>query len=422
MEYETTDLSFYGRVMKMRLHINTLACAFLCAALTASICAAASAQESKTVFGARGNMHYSNFNWEWEPERRAAVDLNKLVVEFWADLAKNIQLEVEVEIEHGGTGSTMEFDRLEEFGEFEQEVEAGGEVLIEELILTASVHPNLDIQFGHLLVPVGLQTLRHTPMHSFTVEPSESESSLIPVVWHETGVGAVGNAGPLFYQALAVTGLDSTGFSSAAWVAGGHQTRFETVNADNIALAARLDYGHPMSNAHAGASVYWSDTADNRPKPDTDLDAHVFIADLHAVYESGPVKARGLLLYGALQNAGEISRLNRNLSNALNVKRTPVGSAALGWRIEGGYDIGTLIGGFNKELTLFGQLEGYDTMFRVPDSAFDNPRWDRQALTLGLNFAPASQLIFKMHYTWRRLGTETLKKEDTFSFGFGFVL
>ena len=42
-----------------------------------------------------------------------------------------MRLEAELEFEHGGTGITMEFDKLEEFGEFEMEVEKGGEVIVE---------------------------------------------------------------------------------------------------------------------------------------------------------------------------------------------------------------------------------------------------------------------------------------------------
>ena len=43
-----------------------------------------------------------------------------------------LEFEAEVELEHGGTGTSLELD-YEEFGEFEQEVSKGGEVALEEI-------------------------------------------------------------------------------------------------------------------------------------------------------------------------------------------------------------------------------------------------------------------------------------------------
>ncbi len=372
-------------------------------------------------FGARGGVHYLNYGWDTDPDRRDAVDLNKLTVEFWADLSESIQIEAEVEIEHGGTGATMEFDRLEEFGEFEQEIEAGGEVIVEELIITAELSPRVSVQFGHLLVPVGLYTLRHEPEHYFTATVPQVEAHLIPTTWHETGIEIAGSHRDFHYRAQVVNGLDSTAFSSANWIARGHQQRFETANAEDLAVVGRLDWGNPLTTSF-GVSAYYGDTANNRPKPDTTLDAHVTIVDVHAVYEEGPVKARALLMYGSLENATQISRLNRNLSNNLNVKRTPVGSAALGWYVEAGYDLSSLAGVLDNRLDIFGRYEFYDTMFRVDEDVFDNPRWRRKAWTAGLNYALARDLILKTHYTSQTLGLEKDNKENTFALGFGFSI
>ena len=285
-----------------------------------------------------GVVNYSHFDWELDPDRRAAIDIERLVVAPKYRINDTIRLESELEFEHGGTGSTMEFDKFEEFGEFETEIEKGGEIIVEKLAVVFSFQPSYNFRVGHIIVPVGLVSKRHRPQHYFTTTRPEAETHLIPTIWHETGVEIFGAFGPLKYQAQIVNGLDSTGFSSRHWIVRGHQLRFETVNAEAPAFVGRLDYAF-HENATVGISGYYGDTAANRPKPDVDFDAHVGIVSLHGFYEVNAVKVRGLFLWGALENADRLSKVNRTLSNNLNVKRTPIGSSAVGWYIEAGYDI-----------------------------------------------------------------------------------
>lgn len=48
-------------------------------------------------------------------------------------------------------------------------------------------------------------------------------------------------------------------------------------------------------------------------------------------------------LFGQLQNSEAVSNANRNLSNNLNVKRTPVGKQAFGASLEFGFQVSELI-------------------------------------------------------------------------------
>ena len=380
------------------------------------------AESSKLSVSGYGAINYFNFDWDTDPQRRASIDVERLVISPKYQMSDSIRLEAELEFEHGGTGITMEFDKFEEFGEFETEVEKGGEVIVEKLAVVFAVHPHLHLRVGHLIVPVGLVAKRHRPQHYFTTTRPEAESNLIPTIWHENGVEAFGTIGPFSFQALVVNGLDSTGFSSRHWIGGGHQLRFETVNAEDFALVGRVDYS-PIDGALIGISGYYGDSADNRPKPDLQVDAHVSIVDFHAFYEMGPLKLRGLFLFGALENADLVSKANRNLSNNLNVKRTPVGSEAFGGYVELGYDVLSLFKSqaeTKTALDVFVRYDNYDTMAAVEGDIFDNPRWERQAWTFGANYHPHSQVVFKGHYSVRRLGTEVDNKEDTFSLGLGF--
>ena len=413
-------------MLKLRLDLNNserLELRILCCVLLLLLTAQAAPAESKrfSVSG-YGVINYANFDWQTDPERRAQIDVERLVIAPKFQMSEAIRLEAELEFEHGGTGTTMEFDKFEEFGEFETEVEKGGEVIVEKLAAVFEIRPTLNLRIGHIIVPVGLTAKRHHPQHYFTTTRPESESNLIPTIWHENGIELFGKAGALSYQAQVVNGLDSTGFSSRRWIVGGHQLRFETANAEDLALVGRVDYTI-VDGTVLGISGYYGDSADNRPKPDLQVDAHVSIVDLHGFYEVGALKVRGMFLYGTLENSDLISKTNRNLSNNLNVKRTPVGSRASGGYLEVGYDLLTLFKSSliaEAVLDLFVRYDNYDTMAEVEGDIFDNPRWERQTWTFGLNYHPHPQLVFKGHYSARRLGTEVENEENTFALGFGF--
>ena len=380
-----------------------------------------------------GVIHYSHFDWELDPGRRAAIDVERFVIAPKYRINDTIRLESELEFEHGGTGSTMEFDKFEEFGEFETEIEKGGEVIVEKLAAVFSFQPSFNLRVGHIIVPVGLVAKRHRPQHYFTTARPEAEAHIIPTIWHETGIEIFGSLGSLNYQAQIVNGLDSTGFSSRHWIVRGHQLRFETINAEAPAFVGRLDYVF-NENATIGVSGYYGDTAANRPKPDVDFDAHVGIASIHGFYEMNAVKVRGLFLWGMLENADQLSKVNRTLSNNLNAKRTPIGSSALGWYIEAGYDLLSLFRQPNNStehqdlqdtppdqvLDVFARYDYYDTMASVAGIIFDNPRWERTAWTFGVNYHVHPKMVFKSHYSLRRLAAKDKNRENTFSLGFGF--
>ena len=386
------------------------------------VCFSAVAEPNPFSVSGYGVINYAHFDWELDPNRRAAIDVERFVISPKYRINDTIRLEAELEFEHGGTGSTMEFDKFEEFGEFETEIEKGGEVIVEKLAAVFSIHSLLNFRVGHIIVPVGLVSKRHKPQHYFTATRPEAESHLIPTIWHETGVELFGAFGSLKYQAQIINGLDSTGFSSRHWIVPGHQLRFETVNAEAPAFVGRLDYAF-HENATVGISGYFGDTAANRPKPDVDFDAHVGIVSLHGFYEVNDVKVRGVFLWGTLENADRLSKVNRTLSNNLNVKRTPIGSSAIGMYIEAGYDVMSFFRTANdvsSTLDVFARYDFYDTMASVEGIIFDNPRWERTTWTFGINYHVHPQLVFKSHYSLRRLTTKDKNKENTVAVGFGF--
>lgn len=377
---------------------------------------------------AYGSINYHQFDWQIWPEKRNEVDFERAVIEGSYRFAPRWSLNAELEFEHGGTGVAVEFDRFEEFGEFEYEVEKGGEVRFEEFNVGYDFSKNKKhrVQAGYVKMPFGLITFRDEPEEYFTATLPPMENTLLPTDWAEFGVmfsGILGNSGHWQnwkYHAGLVTALDGSAFNSANFIKRGNQKRFETVNASDWAGVARLDYefGHEQA---IGVSGYFGNTRNNRPKPDLNVDAYLSLVDAHVVYEREPFEVAAQLIYGHLQNSEAVSTANRNLSNNLNVKRTPVGSDALGYSVELGFELFDILRHHpNGELTFFGRYDFFDSMYRTEGQIVDNPRWSHEIVTFGVNYQPLPQLVLKSQYAIEKLGLTENNVQRTFSLGLGF--
>lgn len=220
-----------------------------------------------------GDLHFAWHDHEANQNRpggarrdgRLTFDTARFVLELEGHAPHGFEFEAELEIEHRGVGAAMELE-YEEFGEFEQEIELGGEVVLEELYLAKELGP-LELKLGRFYVGVGLMAEITRPTRHLGSARPESETTVLPGVWDEVGLGAELELGCVELTAQVVSGLDSTGFSSQGWIATGHQTRFELVSASDLAFVLRADWT-PTPGVLLGASAYYGQTSRNRPKAD----------------------------------------------------------------------------------------------------------------------------------------------------------
>ena len=135
-----------------------------------------------------GTMNYHNYlQHDLDPYTRNKIDMEKFSLYMHYRLLPKLRLFTEVEYEHGGTGASMEFDALEEAGEFEIEIEQGGEVKLEALYLDFAFHPLFNLRVGRAKIGVGLCNNFDRPNKHFTTTRIEGESTMIPSGWYETG-------------------------------------------------------------------------------------------------------------------------------------------------------------------------------------------------------------------------------------------
>ncbi len=355
---------------------------------------------------------------------KSAFDLTRFVVEIEGEYEPaELGFEAEIEFEHGGTGSALELE-FEEFGEFESEVENGGEVIVEELYLKKKFGDGYKVKVGRFYVGVGLLPDFYTPLDYLGTSRPEAEITVLPAVWDEIGIALEKTLdwGKLTLQV--VNGLDSSAFSSARWVASGHQERFEVNRAEDLAYVARLDTRPWGEDFLLGGSVYWApSTTKNRPTDDLDVDGGLLIVSGHSDYRWRNFRGKTFFMWGSLDDAAEISERNGRPSNNLQVARTPVGDEALGAWTELGYDLVPLFSDIDDahRIEPFFRVDYYDTMLETSEGIFDNPRFERFVYTAGVAYTFMDAVAAKLDWSMREFEASDVDTQNTVRASFGFV-
>ena len=371
-----------------------------------------------------------------QKDSRLVFDTTRFALKLKASMPWDLHFEAELEVEHHGSGGALELEH-EEFGEFEQDLELGGEVNLEELYLRKNFGP-FGIKVGRFYLGVGLMSEINRPTRYLATARPEAETMILPAVWHELGVQFDLKLKPVKITAQIVNGLDSTGFSSQRWIGGGHQLRTELVSASDLAFILRADVT-PTPGVSLGVSAYYGGTSRNRPKADLVPDcppndrevaacgyvqASVTLIDFHFKIDLAPFSAQGVVLWGHLDNALAVTDRNRRLSNALGAPRSPVASEAFFTWFELGYDLGALLGlPAHHRLTPFVRFDYYDAMFTVDAAIADNPRFARAVTTAGIGWFYADSVFAKLDVALRDLAPfepSPLRDETSINLATGF--
>lgn len=354
-----------------------------------------------------------------EPQHRATTDLERVVLEFVYDFDASWQVEIELEYEHGGVGAALEYDGFEEFGEFETEIEAGGEVIVEKLQVQYSHSECFSLKMGHIFVPVGLGTDLHKPNQYITAERHWSEATLIPQVWHETGLNLIGHWQNFTAQALMTTGLNSEYFRTYSWVATGHQKRFEQVNADDLAYTLRLDYGNLKLDRGIGISFYTGNTSGNRNNSNKiSGDGNLTLWGIHGAWKSNNLLFRGQYLIGFLEDSQEITLANKTTPGLKPGNFAQLGSEAESAFVELAYNSRALFS-LSNPLYLFAAYE-YANPTKEVEQGTPVDRFNVQELSVGINYLPIPEIVFKAQLAEQIYAQDNLNNTRSFSLSLGY--
>ena len=340
-------------------------------------------------------------------------DIPHAVIYLGYDFGKGWTMGTEIEFEHTGTGSAIEIE-TDEGGEYEHEIEKGGEVELEQFWLQKRFSQSANLRFGHIIVPVGLNNAHHEPLNFFTVYRPEGENTILPSTWHDTGISFWGKSGRFRYEMLMVAGLNALQYSRDNWIQGGNKSSYEFKPANKYGFAARLDY-YPIQGLRFGVSGYYGQGMHNTSPNEMEgngktydkVKANTCVGSVDLTLKRWNWIIRGQVDYGYISDTPMLNQAKINQRSSSPYNKTYVGKNAYTAGIEAGYDIFSQILSLrsdNQKMYVFGRFEQYNSYLperTQPKSTNDYTK--RTNIVCGVNYYPIPQIAIKADYSLRRL-------------------
>ena len=342
------------------------------------------------------------------------------------DFGKGWTMGAEIEFEHGGVEAAVEMEN-EEAGEFEREIERGGEVALEQFWIQKEFMPQLNLRMGHIVVPVGATNNKHLPTEFFTAYRPEGENTIFPCTWHETGISLWGRAGDWRYEVQLLPGLNSVFFSSSEWIHGGSASPYEFKPANHLAGAFRVD-NYSVKGLRLSLSGYVGNSFNNDIVTEersryAGVKGTVMIGAFDFEYQGHGLVVRGNYDYGYLKDAQLIGAWNSSSMNSTEspYRHTLVGEAAMAGGVEAGYDIFSAVQKLSgkQKFYVFGRYEYYDSY--IPAAATTDYPWtDKHRIAVGVNYYPIDEIVIKAEYSHRFLKSSYID-EPSVSIGIAYA-
>lgn len=381
------------------------------------------------------NFYSDHFNRYQFPEKykddptHGRFDLPHIAVNMGYDFGHGWTMGMEIEFEHGGTESAVEVD-ADESGEYEAEVEKGGEVALEQFWIQKSFSKALNLRAGEIVVPVGQTNKYHMPTEFFTVYRPEGENSILPCTWHQTGVALWGRASDWRYELQFLSGLDSERFGASSFVHYGANSIYEFKIANSYAGAIRID-NYSVPGLRMSLSGYYGHTFNNTMRAHSaekykDCTGALAIGAFDFMLNRWGLIVRGNIDYAHLSDASLITTFNNSFpkhssQDGSPSKRQPVGSNALDYAVETGYDILPLLTSKTRpdqKLYIFGRYEYYNPM-EAGDNKVTYEWCQKRVWTVGLNYCPTKEIVVKGEYSHRGF-TSQYNPEPAINLGIAF--
>ena len=361
--------------------------------------------DSKLSIGGYAQIDY-NQPFDTDVRRNGVLDVHRLVMLFGYQFTNRTQFITEIEYEHVQ------------------------EVYIEQAFLQHRFLPWLNFRGGLVLIPMGIVNEYHEPPTYNGVERPFIDNVISPTTWRELGAGFTGTVLPasLKYQVYVVNGFN--GYNGSARLNGsnglrsGRQKGAESyISSPN--LTAKIDY-YGINGLNIGLSGYFGDTqstlyngilkedAGAIAKADSSV-VGVSMLGLDARYTSGALQLRGQYYYVGLSNTESYNQFT-----ATNGKPNNLGSAMVGYYIEGAYNVLKHVAATSYELTPFVRYERYNTHQAVAGNLAKNKAYDTTAVVAGLGWKLAPGAVLKADVQWVKSETDT-KAAKAFNAGIGIM-
>lgn len=341
---------------------------------------------------------------KYQSDRYGEFDLPHVCLYIGYDFGHGWSFGSEIEFEHGGVETAVEIEE-EEGGEYESEVERGGEVALEQFWLQKKFNRYAIVRAGMLIVPLGGTNAHHEPNQFFGVYRPEGDNTIIPCTWHEPGLQLSGRYRWLQYTAQVMPGLESDLFGSKSWINGGSASPYEFKLANTYAGLARFDF-FPLSNrgmddlrisisGYTGTSFRNNLTSTSGAKYEH-VKGLVSLLSTDWSYSAHHLLFRGSVIYGHLGDAAAITAFNKQMSKNSVSKRQNVASDAYSAGAELGYEFfhfHPTLAHLGQQLYLWARYDIYDSQARTDGSR--NYWAGRQKVSVGINYFPIREIVVK---------------------------
>jgi hypothetical protein len=313
--------------------------------------------------------------------------------------------------------------------EIEFEHAGGSDVFVEFLNLDYLHSDALNFRVGLILIPMGFVNQLHEPTFYYGASRPEVEKTIIPSTWRENGAGFFGRFGDrVTYQAYAVSSFEGSKFNASGFRPG-RQKGMEALTND-WSVVVRTDVA-AMSGLNLGASVYYGNQGQDQSVGDLPVGSlSTAIYEFHAEYQRYGFTVRGLFSQAFVDNPDS---LNQGIRAVIDGTDASAAAAAA----KGGFLAESLLGGYvefaydvmpnflpetEQSLEPFFRYERLNTQSRM-QSAVDirTPKYDRHLYTVGLQYQPISQLVFKLDYRWITQQSNGASLAKQVEFGAGYV-
>lgn len=342
-----------------------------------------------------GELNYSNIE-----NADDALDFNRFVLGFGYDFTDKIRLRSELEFEHAGKETELEYATID-----------------------YDIMPQINFRIGAFLLPIGYMNQNHEPTTFYSVLRPELYTFIIPTTWWEGGAGFYGELfDGLTYQIYGHSSLnfnngsaaDEHGFNAAEGIRPGRQKLTEIL-ADDFAGSARVQYTG-IKGLRIGTSGFIGQSAQGDTRVNRGL---VSLIETDAKYTFEGIELEGI--YAAIFNpeAGEMTTAQRTDGN-IGATET-IGKRMQGFLLEGAYHVFHHVWKTAPvDLVAFTRWESYDTNSAVPAGFVKDPAVDRDTVIFGLSFLPIDQIAIKADYAWRRNGSGTAANQFNVGLGYYF--
>lgn len=330
-------------------------------------------QDSRSVhkqvhIGGYGELHYKNLDADGTDERE--LDFHRMVLFFGYDFNDKARFVTEFEVEHiiASDGSR-------------------GAVELEQAYVELDLRPNMHLQTGAMLMPIGLINETHEPPTFYGVERPVIESTIIPTTWWSTGVNFIHKLdNGIRYDVMISEGLKTDDPSVSAandpfdLKAGKQKGSF--ASAFDLAVTGRIRYTGISGLELAAYAQY---------QPDLDQSAQESYADSatlvggHVIYHWSDITTKALYARWDLEG-DEAADAGKDLQDG--------GYVEVSWKPA-------------EQWGVFARQSAWSQEADVDATQTD----------VGVNFWPYEDIVFKADY---QLQNDDAGNADGFHLGFGY--